>query len=180
MLNSFMISKISGIYKIINKVNDKFYIGSSNDIKRRWGEHKRRLNGGRHLNPHLQSSWDYYGEDAFDIVIVEICSVDKLIELEQSYIDLYECYKKGIGYNINQFANKTPDCTGIRRYDKMKPVYQYKMNGDYIRTFMSARDAAVSLGKNIKSKDRISCCCNGRSKSSYGFIWSHVPPTLNN
>jgi len=29
-------TKISGIYKIVNKVNGKYYVGSSNDIERRW------------------------------------------------------------------------------------------------------------------------------------------------
>ena len=32
---------ISGIYCIINKINNKKYVGLSKDIYRRWGEHKR-------------------------------------------------------------------------------------------------------------------------------------------
>ena len=32
--------KISGVYKITNKINGKFYIGSSINIKRRWESHK--------------------------------------------------------------------------------------------------------------------------------------------
>ena len=31
-----------GIYKITNKLNGKVYIGQSNDIERRWAEHKRK------------------------------------------------------------------------------------------------------------------------------------------
>ena len=33
-----------GIYKIENIINNKVYIGSSNNIERRWKEHKRLLN----------------------------------------------------------------------------------------------------------------------------------------
>jgi len=29
-----------GVYKIINKLNNKIYIGSSEDILRRWSRHK--------------------------------------------------------------------------------------------------------------------------------------------
>lgn len=35
-----MANKICGVYKIKNIVNDKFYIGSSKDIKKRWKQHK--------------------------------------------------------------------------------------------------------------------------------------------
>jgi len=33
-----------GIYEIKNKINNKVYIGSSNDIERRFNEHKMKLN----------------------------------------------------------------------------------------------------------------------------------------
>lgn len=36
-----MKTKIIGIYKIQNILNDKVYIGSSIDINRRWTTHKR-------------------------------------------------------------------------------------------------------------------------------------------
>lgn len=32
--------KISGVYKITNKITGDFYIGSSKNIKRRWYSHK--------------------------------------------------------------------------------------------------------------------------------------------
>jgi len=34
---------VQGIYKIINKNNGKYYVGSSVDIKERWNEHRRNL-----------------------------------------------------------------------------------------------------------------------------------------
>src|ERR1035437_367642 len=44
------IGKISGIYKIINKVNNKYYVGSSNDVKKRWREHRGELKKKIHVN----------------------------------------------------------------------------------------------------------------------------------
>ena len=37
--------KVSGIYKIINKVNGKYYVGSSNDILGAGGRWKEHING---------------------------------------------------------------------------------------------------------------------------------------
>ena len=57
------IGKISGIYKIVNKVNGKYYVGSSNDVlKTRFYEHKRLLTKNKHFNVKLQNAWNKYGE----------------------------------------------------------------------------------------------------------------------
>lgn len=46
----------SGIYQIENKINSKVYIGSSNNIKRRWQKHKALLRHNKHPNSHLQAA----------------------------------------------------------------------------------------------------------------------------
>ena len=60
-----------GIYKIINVINNKFYVGSAVDLKRRKARHFSELRNGRHNNRHLQSAWVKYGEAAFIFVVVE-------------------------------------------------------------------------------------------------------------
>ena len=52
-----MISTI-GIYKIINKVNGKYYVGSSLNINKRWSVHKSALSKNKHHNDHLQNAWN--------------------------------------------------------------------------------------------------------------------------
>ena len=61
----------SGIYKITNVKNGKFYIGSAKDIDRRWWEHKNDLKKNKHKNPKLQHAWDFYGENSFEFIILE-------------------------------------------------------------------------------------------------------------
>lgn len=51
----------SGIYQIINKSTNKFYIGSAIDLKKRKREHFHHLNHNKHRNKHLQSSWNKHG-----------------------------------------------------------------------------------------------------------------------
>lgn len=49
-----------------------------------------------------------------------------------------------------------------------KPVYQYNLNGVFLREFETARKAEKSTGVSYK---KISACCNGRQKSGGGFLW---------
>jgi len=60
-----------GIYKIINVINNKFYVGSAEDFTRRKRVHWWMLRRGDHANKHLQAAWAKYGEQAFTFVIVE-------------------------------------------------------------------------------------------------------------
>ena len=90
----------SGIYQIKNIINNKIYIGSSVDIKRRWSEHRSDLKKMKHHSIHLQRAWYHYGEDVFIFTILEdVGEPDLLIEREQHYLDLYKPYKREIGYN---------------------------------------------------------------------------------
>ena len=88
----------SGIYKITNKNNGKFYIGSSKHLDRRWWEHQNDLIKNDHINPKLQHAWNYHGKDAFDFTIIETVEETKLFEREQFYLDMFKPNK--IGYNI--------------------------------------------------------------------------------
>jgi group I intron endonuclease len=93
----------SGIYKITNEVTGKFYIGSSEDIDKRWEiEHKGNLIRNQHCNPKLQNSWNFYGGDKFSMSIIEETESKKelLLEREQYYLDTFKPYIQGIGYNI--------------------------------------------------------------------------------
>jgi group I intron endonuclease len=60
-----------GIYKIINIVNNKFYVGSAVNFAERKRKHWWMLRRGDHANAKLQAAWNKYGESAFAFVIVE-------------------------------------------------------------------------------------------------------------
>ena len=75
-----------GIYKIVNKINGDFYVGSSKNINKRWGQHLMKLKNNKHQNMILQRSWEKYGEDNFNFEIVENCSVENLLEIENVYL----------------------------------------------------------------------------------------------
>jgi len=93
----------SGIYKITNKNNGKFYIGSSKHLDRRWWEHQNDLVKNNHINPKLQHAWNYHGKNAFEFTIVETVDETKLFEREQFYLDTFK--PNQIGYNIAEKAS---------------------------------------------------------------------------
>lgn len=54
---------------------------------------------------------------------------------------------------------------------KYKPVNQYTLDGDYVKTWSSATEAAKELGLK---QPNISSCCKGKYKQAYGFIWRYA------
>lgn len=71
-----------GIYKITNKINGKFYIGQSVDIKRRFMEHK---------TPHgrmtsIKLAIKKYGKENFLFEVIEECGVEELDAREVYWI----------------------------------------------------------------------------------------------
>jgi len=51
-----------------------------------------------------------------------------------------------------------------------KPVIQLDLNGEYVKEWESAKDAAISL--NIKIQN-ITACCRDEKKTAYKFIWRY-------
>jgi group I intron endonuclease len=88
-----------GIYKIINVINNKFYVGSAVDFTVRKRKHWWELRRGTHRNKHLQAAWLKYGEPAFTFVIVEELPLDADV-LAAENVWLKEHVGKEYCYNI--------------------------------------------------------------------------------
>jgi group I intron endonuclease len=88
------------IYKIVNLVNDKFYVGSTIHKKVRFRQHRKLLRGNRHHCKHLQAAWNKYGEAKFDFVVIEeVPDLLNLQEIEDRYLKEHVgkpyCYNSG-------------------------------------------------------------------------------------
>lgn len=76
-----------GIYQITGP-EGCIYIGSSDNVRRRWKTHRARLRSGAHHNRLLQAAWDEFGEVAFTFALLEeIPDSDLLIPAEQRHLD---------------------------------------------------------------------------------------------
>jgi len=102
----------SGIYQIVNRVNNKRYIGSTCRLLGRKKRHFSELRCNIHHSQALQRAYNKYGNDSFDFLILEYCEPDKLLEREQWYIDnlLPE-------YNVCKVAG---NCAGVKHTQETK------------------------------------------------------------
>ena len=112
----------AGVYKIVNVVNGKLYVGSSTDVKYRLWRHQHELLENKHENKHLQNAWNKYGRQSFVFEIILYCEENQLIEREQEMIDYYQS-AKGKGYNLCSIAG---NCLGIKR----SQITREKMKGN--------------------------------------------------
>lgn len=98
------IYKRYGIYGIRNKINNKIYVGKTmQSFGDRWDCHKAQLKGGYHDNPHLQRSWNKYGEENFEFIVLIDCNNNEDLEtVNQLEINEIQKYKQlGLSYNIH-------------------------------------------------------------------------------
>ena len=97
----------SGLYKIINKHNGKFYIGQAIDFDTRKANHFSQLGLNKHDNNKLQNAYNKYGKENFIFEIIELIEPIKeaLLIREQYYLDLH--FGKNYCYNLSPTANTT-------------------------------------------------------------------------
>ena len=98
---------MGGIYSILNKVNGKIYVGQSTNIKKRLNHHRNALKRNAHHNQHLQSSWNKYGEKAFEFNVLEYCSNKNLNNNEIWWIRYFNSTDDNNGYNLESGGNSS-------------------------------------------------------------------------
>lgn len=134
---------ISGIYKISNTENGKFYIGSSKNIVKRWNEHKWALKNNRHRNRPMQSAYNKYGADVFIYEVIEVVNdIEQLRNIEQKYINSLNACGRTVGYNLSERV----DCVCL--------------SGD--------RHPQYGKTWSQKSKDKLSKSISGKNHPLYG------------
>lgn len=89
------------IYKILNSCNSKIYIGATTQtIEQRFKAHLYECNRGAQMR--LYKAMRKYGTINFHIELIDDTanSLEKLRELENYYIDLYDTKNPEKGYNV--------------------------------------------------------------------------------
>lgn len=138
---------MQAIYQIRNKVNSKIYIGSTNDVRLRWNNHRSSLNRGAHENPYLQNAWDKHGEDNFEFSILEEVNDNNRIEREIHFLNENKSCDREIGYNIDENPS---DKSG-----KNNPFYGKKHSQETKQRLReAARNRSPELKKKMGAKNR--------------------------
>jgi group I intron endonuclease len=137
---------VSGIYRIQNKINGKFYIGSSVNIRWRVHKHLSHLRRGLHNNTYLQSAFTKHGEQAFTVEMVAQCEPADLLATEQRYLDALAPQ-----YNICQFAANT---LGYRHTAQSKAKMSVANKGNQHGLGSKHSDATKARLSEMASKRR--------------------------
>jgi group I intron endonuclease len=168
----------TGVYKITNTTNGKCYVGSCADLKRgmkhRWWRHVYKLKRQNHPNPHLQNSWNKYGENSFAFEILEECLPEYCLILEQHYMDTLKPE-----YNISPTAGNT---FGIRCSEETKKKISIANKGHIYHTHGNYQFKNIKTGDTIicakfelanrygLDRSSISKVCNKTEKSHHGWV----------
>jgi group I intron endonuclease len=100
------------IYKITNEIDDKFYIGSTNNLIKRYYTHVNHIRTGKNSCVKLIRAVNKHGENNFKFEIVCECSTEEILRTEQEYIDNLKPH-----YNVAKIAGSN---LGIKRTEEVK------------------------------------------------------------
>lgn len=174
--------KRSGVYKIINNINSKIYIGSSSDLYSRMNNHKSLLNKNKHHSCHLQNAWNAYGCDSFSFIIVEEVNFDESISpkekdlmlklKEKEYIKLFKSDDNYFGYNIVSNPDRSPMFGRKHSIESRKKMSEWQIgenNNNYGKKFSEDHRRKISeshKGKKVvisdEQKEKISNSLKGK------------------
>lgn len=172
---------LCGLYLIVNLVNRKRYIGSTNNIRNRFYSHRTALRSGKHHNTLLQRAWTKYGEVNFEFRIFMLSSLNDRLSLESLFMDILRpAYNIAAvqGVRVSAFTeNDHIRCMknlSISHEKSRKPIRMIdSVTGETLQEFASIRAAGNFIGgKNSHN----SICANlkGKNKLAYGYKWEYL------
>lgn len=111
----------SGIYRILNALNGRVYVGSSVNIKNRLRRHLIDLEKGIHHSRFMQRDWNK-NNTHFKFLTIECVNIENLISKEQFYLDLLKPK-----YNSAPIAGSS---LGIKRSPEFKRKQSIAHSGE--------------------------------------------------
>lgn len=176
------------IYSIENKVNGKFYIGSTINLKARWAAHKAGLRNNRHHSFVLQKAWDKYGEDSFEFKLLLICEPKDKIDYENRLMKYqsYNILRTAREIPIRRDWVRTPEVCkkiseGLQKVSKT-PEYRAKLRAarlGYKQTKEAIVKSAMAKWKPVYCKELEVSFLNQKYAAEYlGFAKSTITEAL--
>lgn len=150
------------VYVHTNKTNGKKYVGiTSRSPEARWKQ-------GYRFNEHFSRAIEKYGWDGFDHdVIMAGITKEQACAWERALIAQFGTQNGHKGYNIQSGGDGCADQNNV-------PVSQYSLDGKFIKTWESIKDASESFGAaRNDGGTQIGMACSGRCKTAHGYLWRY-------
>lgn len=161
-----------GVYAIVHVPTNVGYVGSANNLRRRFKEHRTCLRGGRHHSKYLQNAWGKYGENAFEFrCLAAVDSPELARELEQAFLDCFykqtmNCKPSAVGFPFGEAHHaKRPD---FHMKTVMQRLTSEERRAKYGKTKGSKRDGApyvAGASKRLADPEyraKLSEACKGK------------------
>lgn len=133
------------IYKIVNSINNKIYIGQTLHFRDRLKSHRGLLLRDKHFCKYLQNSFNKYGIDSFYVEVIEVCTKENICEREYYWIETLKSYNPEIGFNI--LINAPSPWYGKRTIEHCLNISKGLM-GNHPSEETRRKQAAVRIGKH--------------------------------
>jgi len=151
------------VYKVINKINGKLYIGKTYNFEKRKREHFCDINDDLPFHRALKK----YGKENFEWEIIDTAETEKEILKKEIYWikKLNTCIhsKNSNGYNITLGGNGGVSWNS-------RPVIQFDLNGEYVEEYLSCSHASAETGIG---RHNIGNSANGIAKRAGNFQWRY-------
>lgn len=159
------IIEVPGIYIIRSIKTSRMYVGSSNNIKRRYYEHISDLNLKRHANVFLQRHVNKYGVEDLEFFIVEIIRDQfQLIPREQYWMDCLHPMFNGIKPSATRLG--IPVSEETRK--KLSIIHTERMKDPAIREHLRA--CALKQFANPDNRKYLSDLMKARIKEKGNYM----------
>lgn len=169
---------MSGIYQYVNKINGHIYIGLSKNIERRIKEHKKSAfnPNDKDYNLPIHRAIRKYGENNFDINILEECADEELQDREKYWIKYYNSYELQEHYNLTPGGEISGE-NNIHRGEEHGNAKLTESQVKMCRLFYSQGKRSKDI-YNKYFKDIINW--GGFERMWHGKTWKHVMPEVFN
>lgn len=160
----------SGIYLITNIKNNYVYIGSCKNIKKRFANHRSKLNRGVHENYLLQKDFLKYGKDNFTFTILLNCDEEYLQKHEEKFflkfLNVYNIqphagsnrgnkHREGCKLKVSMANSGTRNGNAKLTIDAVLEIRKSSEKGIILSKKFNVSTSQISMVKNNKSYKNI-------------------------
>ena len=158
------------VYQITNKINGKIYIGMTNNINKRWSEHKRvREKGQKEFDKPLYKAFRKYGIENFEFIeLFNNLELEKAEEKEIELIKELDTLSHDNGYNIATGGRYGSKAVGERNRnatlteEQAKDIINRRENGESFKSVFSEYNHLLKT--------------TGMNSIWLGNSWKHLQP----
>jgi len=166
-------TEITYIYVLIDPIdNDIRYVGKTSNPRSRLSGHITECK--KESSKHYRARWirSLLKNNLKPIIkFIKVCPLNDFVKFETEYIKMFKSERLTNSDETGQGnSSRIKEVLDRQSQNSGRIVYQYDLDGNFLKEFRSARTAAKEINTNHAN---ISRCCNGEYQHTQGFIFRY-------